>query len=307
MRGVFVLSLDCEGLWGRADQLQVLERRDINTRSLSDAYDFIARTLAANQLRSTCAFVSAFACDRDLLLSLLPDLERLDELRPGWLTHVLPRLGHQHAGALDGFEGHRFARQLSAEGHEIGWHGATHVPLDATTSAAAMDQELNISGRIARSLGRIATSVVFPRNLVGHLPRLRKEGFRNFRAAPARGQLARVSGIAAEWNVLASADHDMPHVQDDWCVIPAGHFLNWPSGPRAAVPVQVTVQRWTSMLRDAAQRGGIVHMWFHPHNLITAPAMRESFSRILQIAGTLVRSGDLENLTMADLQERCGV
>jgi hypothetical protein len=58
------------------------------------------------------------------------------------------------------------------------------------------------------------------------------------------------------------------------------------------------VQRWKSLLKHAVETGGYVHMWFHPHNLISSPAMVHSFREIMAYAGDLVRSGDLLSLTM---------
>jgi hypothetical protein len=44
-------------------------------------------------------------------------------------------------------------------------------------------------------------------------------------------------------------------------------------------------------------------MWFHPHNLITAPLMKVAFDEILREVGELIRSGDLVSLTMAEANE----
>ena len=41
-------------------------------------------------------------------------------------------------------------------------------------------------------------------------------------------------------------------------------------------------------------------MWFHPHNLITAPAMQGAFEQIMKEVGQLVRSGDMVSLTMCE-------
>jgi len=92
-------------------------------------------------------------------------------------------------------------------------------------------------------------------------------------------------------------------MRDGWHVSPSGFFLNWPAGVRSLVPVPVTIRRWKSLLREAVDRGGYVHMWFHPHNLITAPLMKVAFDEILREVGELVRSGDLVSLTMAEANE----
>lgn len=46
-----------------------------------------------------------------------------------------------------------------------------------------------------------------------------------------------------------------------------------------------------------------VHMWFHPHNLITAPAMRWVFADLMREVGQWVRTGDLVNLTIAEAND----
>jgi hypothetical protein len=54
------------------------------------------------------------------------------------------------------------------------------------------------------------------------------------------------------------------------------------------------------MLRSAITQGGYLHMWFHPHNLITAPAMKLAFEEVIGHVGQLVKAGDLINPTMTE-------
>ena len=56
-RGVFVLSLDCEGKWGVADHLGGNSML-INDRSLLDAYSYIHDELSDKKFKSTMAFTS---------------------------------------------------------------------------------------------------------------------------------------------------------------------------------------------------------------------------------------------------------
>ena len=98
-----------------------------------------------------------------------------------------------------------------------------------------------------------------------------------------------------------------PMRQGGWNVSSSGFFLNWPSGVRSLVPVSVTVSRWKSLLRSAVEQGGYVHMWFHPHNLITAPAMQSTFAQIMNEVGQLVRSGDMVSLTMSEANAHFGL
>jgi hypothetical protein len=65
--------------------------------------------------------------------------------------------------------------------------------------------------------------------------------------------------------------------------------------------MQITVHRWNAMLNRAMNHGGVVHMWFHPHNLLTAPAMRGTLRSILAQVSRYMKDGRLHNLTMAEL------
>jgi len=299
-KGVFVLSLDCEGLWGMADSQATMTDGVINDRTLEQAYDFLDRTLDRCGVRATAAFVSAFAAGRDVIGECLPEIRELAAMLPGWFSSLLPRLERGDAASLDGLEGRCHWQRLASAGHEIGWHGSTHIPLHDATPAVAVDIELALAHRLCSEIGGPGRSVIWPRNLVGHRPRVRAAGFTDFRAGPLPGRARRVASLLREFHILDRGSGDRPRCCEGWRVAPAGFFLNWPMGVRRVVPIQATVRRWKSMLRDAARTGGYVHMWFHPHNFITAPAMAEAFSAIVEEVASLVRSGDLLSLSMVD-------
>lgn len=296
-RAGFTLSLDCEGLWGMADQPGVVNTGLICDASLAQAYGLISRVLEVNGVKATCAFVSAFAAGAEALRAHLPLLRALASQSPTWFAHALPAI---ESGRLDGWFGAAFYTALRKAGHEMAWHGATHLTLADQTSADAVELELQLAAHLFKALGHSPRTIVFPRNLVGHLDRLQQAGFQTYRARPPAGVTGRLSGLLNEWNVFDGRVQARPLAQHGWHVSPAGFFLNWPSGARSLVPVSVTVSRWKSLLRSAVGRGGYVHMWFHPHNLITAPAMQGAFEQIMKEVGQLVQSGDMVSLTMSE-------
>lgn len=296
----FTLSLDCEGLWGMADQDDVVNADLINDVSLQSAYAFLLATLNRSNLKATAAFVTCFAAEPDAVRDNMPLFEQKAALNPGWFANVLPVL---RKGTLDGWKGVDFYRAMASAGHEMAWHGTTHLSLSDQTAPEALALELELTSKLLPTLGHTPRTIVFPRNQVGHLSQLRNHGFETYRASLPGGFTNRLSGLLNEWNIFDRHVMEMPRVEDSWHVSPAGNFLNWPSGVRALVPVSVTVRRWKSLLRTAAVRGGYVHMWFHPHNLITAPVMKVAFEEIMRFAGELVQSGDIVNLTMAEANE----
>jgi hypothetical protein len=295
-RGVFILSLDCEGLWGMADNPSLISSGRICQQALDDAYYFIISVLRDNGLTATCAFVSAFAVEPDVLYENLELIERLAESNPSWFASPLTAIRTRR---LEGWSASKIYHNLSSAGHEMAWHGTTHLPLSEGTPEQAVTLEVELGLRLLETLGARPRTIVFPRNRIGHLHQLRKAGFQTYRDSPREGWSGKLINFACEANVYSSCDMCPHELRNGWRVCRSGAFLNWPSGLRGIIPIDITVRRWKAMLRDAADRGGTVHMWFHPHNLITAPRMRTSFAEIMRYAGQLTRGGDIKNMTIA--------
>jgi hypothetical protein len=297
-KSVFTISLDCEGLWGMADNAALINSAVINESTLRNAYDFLLKTLSDVDLKATAAFVTAFASDWDAVRENRSLLEKMAGINPEWFINVLPVIQRCSTGGA--WTGADFYQLMFKAGHEMAWHGASHLPLNEKTSPEAVELELELASRLFQNLDQVPKTIIFPRNQIGHLNKLRTLGFTAYRASPKAGIVRRLSGLANEWNVFDGGTIENPMIESGWQVSPAGCFLNWPSGIRRLIPVSVTIKRWKSLLRHAAERGRFVHMWFHPHNLITAPNMRYAFKEIVSYAGELVRSGDLLNLTIAE-------
>ncbi len=283
-----------------ANNSAVIRSGVIDDARLRAAYEFIIRILSDNALNSTAAFVTCFAAEVDLLLEQIPLIEQLAALRPEWFTWILPAL---RQGKLDGWRGASFYRSMSSAGFEMAWHGATHLSLSEETPAHAVKLEIELASRLFPTLGDTPRTIVFPRRATGHLLQLRCAGFNSYRDPRSDGKFSRLGDLVNEWNIWDRGSADRPVMREGWCISPAGHFLNWPSGARALVPISATVCRWKSMLRNAVRHGSYVHMWFHPHNLITAPSMKIAFEEIARFAGQLIKSGDLVSLTIAEANQ----
>lgn len=293
----FTLSLDCEGLWGMADNNKIIRSGIINDLSLKNAYAFLIGTLSKHNLKASAAFVTCYAAESDAISDNISHLKNMAELNPAWFVHIISALS---SGKLDGWKGVDFYRLMSDAGHEMAWHGTTHLPISEKTSEIAVALELELANILLPGFSAQTKTIIFPRNQVGHLNLLQSQGFLTYRTGLPDHITNRVSNIFNEWNIFDNNVMDTPKIEYGWNVSPAGHFLNWPSGTRKMIPISITIKRWKSLLHYAIKNGGYVHMWFHPHNLITAPAMMIAFEEIMQYVGLLVKSGDLLNLTITE-------
>ncbi|MDP9348608.1 MAG: polysaccharide deacetylase family protein [Gemmatimonadota bacterium] len=297
-KGHFIISLDCEGKWGMADKLAPHWKRDLTNDRLIDAYTRLVSLLARHGIKATFAFVGAFTMSaeearenpswfsphlvggQDWLKQWRHDMERGNS--EGWFVPELVEIVRSHGV------------------HELGTHGFRHIPLDErTVSEDVFVQEIEHSRIVAGWRGYTISTLIYPRNRIGHAGRLRTlglVGYRDALAGPSKGLARQIGSLAAEINVFTSPQPDARPVAGI-VPIPAGHFLNWRFGARRYVPASVTIRRWRHMLDEAGERGGVVHLWSHPHNFINGDRMYEMFDAILETAAESVRGGRLENVT----------
>ena len=303
-KAVFTLSLDCEGLWGVADHLNE-STKAINQNSLAEVYTYISDVLSHYSISATYAFTSLFTQDEASILKYKDSIDSRVSTNDRWYRYISQMLADQN---FDGWLGRDFYLQARSAEHEIGWHGFTHHPLSADTHESIVKYELEESLRIAKQENLNLKSIVFPRNDIGHLKLFFSDGFKCYRKGiieQSKLYSNKYYRVLDEFNIF-KASESFPIVNENiLAALPAGYFLNWPSGPRKIIPTSVTNKKWSNLLSSASKKHQQVHMWFHPHNMITAPKMRDSFEYIIKKVSKGVAKGDLLNLTMKDFSEYC--
>ena len=152
-QGSFTLSLDCEGLWGMADNRQILSRGLINDGSLRMAYDYLLSVLGKYSVNATAAFVSAFAVDYSTLYEHMELVEHLGELNPAWFGSILSALKRRE---LNGWSGSAFYRSMSTAGYGNGLarsHAFAAIRTDIRTIGGARDRACIAVIRLAGAIG----------------------------------------------------------------------------------------------------------------------------------------------------------
>lgn len=299
----FILSFDCEGKWGMADQLEPYLQAHLTDQALVSVYDRLVTLLARYDVPATFAYVMAF--------TLTPDQRALfPQLAPGYGAGEDQWMAYHWADLAKGnnegwFQPHALDAVKADGRHEIACHGFCHRPLsEALISEKAAQAEIEAAQAVAKLKGVTLRTMIFPRNMIGHLPVLRRSGFVGYRALLPRpgGRVGQIAKLAQEFNVWAKPQNGAAVKPGELVEIPAGYFFNWRFGMRRRVPQAVTVKRWSNLLEHTVRGGGVTHLWLHPHNLITGPDTCRSLEAVL---ARVARLRDAGKLTIETQEQYC--
>ncbi|TFY96879.1 hypothetical protein [Ramlibacter rhizophilus] len=296
--GTFVLSLDCEGKWGVADQIAP-HHSMLSSRKLEATYRRLVEMLDRYGIEATFAFTTAFTLTRQQFRRLWREHGEDTARTSGWMTQAL---SHVDRDGGDGWFVPACLDAVSASrgGHELACHGFSHLPWrHPIASRAAAAAELSLTRCVPGFGADAVTTFVFPRNQLAHLDLLPAHGFTAYRDAPRGG--SRLATLARECGLWDRSETFTHCTSDPLARLPAGRFVNWRHGLRCVVPAAVTVQRWTHIIRDAQRTGGVVHAWTHPENFIDGHGMFEMFEQILQRVAQARAAGGLQVRTMRSI------
>jgi peptidoglycan/xylan/chitin deacetylase (PgdA/CDA1 family) len=211
-------------------------------------------------------------------------------------------------------------REVAATpGQELGTHTYAHLYCGerADNRYDAFRADLRSARAIMReTLGVEPRSVVFPRNQhdVALEEVLVQEGMPCFRGNPrgwmwaprcrGPGRLAARALRLADLYLPAGRSYttpwrDVPQPSGAFNV-PASFFL------RPGLPA-VTARRIARAIRVAAERGEIVHLWWHPHNYGVRTAQNLATVRsLLEVFDACRAARGMESLSMGEVASRCG-
>lgn len=285
-RGVVVMSIDTEQIWGYLDFLDEARFKAQYPNAPETHAKLLARLCAA-EVSATWLVVGGLAL-RDAavpadnsLWQCRSFLERLAEARPS---------------------------------QEIGLHGGlTHLIWKGSQfTRDAARRELKQGIDALEQLCGTPRSFSYPRNYEAYYDLLPEHGLNCFRGGPfglAWSLGATMPGaILRAWEELRGAaprpvwpSKFLPNL---W-TLPASLFL-YPIGPARTrlVGLRSRVERFARGLEVAARYGAVFHFCFHPENLAESPHGFPLFDDILERLVEARNRGDIEILTMSDVIAR---
>jgi peptidoglycan/xylan/chitin deacetylase (PgdA/CDA1 family) len=279
--GAFVISLDFELFWGMRDK-RTLEEYGAHIRGVRSALPRMLEAFERHGVKATFATVGLlYHSERNELLRSIPGV------RPSYHNAALsPYNGHMDTLGADEMEdpchyGASLIRLLLEHPqHEVACHTFSHYYcLEEGQTAEQFREDLRAAERAAKVFGVERRSLVFPRNQFNeaYLAICQEEGIVAYRGnetswmyaarnAEKESLFRRGLRLLDTWVPLSGANvHALPIGKERPVNVPASRFLR-PFHPRTALFEPLKLRRISTGMDRAAERGGMYHLWWHPHN-----------------------------------------
>jgi hypothetical protein len=195
---------------------------------------------------------------------------------------------------------------------ELGCHSFAHEDF-ASVNEDVAKESVRLSVAVVRCFGGPPRSWVFPRNRPGHLPLLKAHGLTCYRGTNSEwywrlrpAALAFAARMADDWFA-----HRPPVLQaclhDGLWEVPHSMFFAGTLGARGLVSLSRQVARAKKGI-EAARRGGVFHLWTHPHNLgWHTRSVLQALGEVLDAASRCRQAGDVQCLSMGEVASRAAI
>jgi peptidoglycan/xylan/chitin deacetylase (PgdA/CDA1 family) len=316
----FVISLDFELYWGVKDHVRIDDYRE-NLLGVRHAIPGMLSLFRQYDVHATWATVGMlFSETREQLIENSP------ALRPSYRNRTLSNYElMSDVGRDEESDPYHFAGSLirvirDTPGQELATHTFSHYYcLEAGQTVETFRADLQAAIQAAGRFGVQIRSIVFPRNQFRreYLETCVEAGLKAYRGNPRhwlyqpavsarekRAFLKRGLRLADNY-VNISGTHVQIEKEDSAGIVnvPASRFLR-PFSQRFRRFEAMRLRRIHSDLEATAQRGGLYHLWWHPHNFGANTAENLAFlERVLERFARLRETHGMQSLSMAEYAE----
>lgn len=310
MGGYFVLSLDTEIAWGTFDKggLEIYKKH-------FEAYRYNVKRLILllekYNIKATWAVVGHLFLDEC-------DGKHEEVLRPRYSWYGNKDWHNLDPGTNIKDNPYWYGRDIvkmimdSRVKHEIATHTFSHVVIgdpECTEDIAISQVEKDIE--IAKNFDINISSIVFPRNSVGHLDAISKLGINCYRGVQKTWYMNQKGINKRACHFIDEVMSITPYIpkyqellgQEKIVNIPASQFLAPYDGLWSIVPQRCRVKKGYKGIDKAIKDNGVYHLWFHPFNLGSSDKMFEDLENILKCVSDKIKCKELVNMTMQEMTE----
>ncbi len=314
-KGIFVISIDFELLWGVWD-VTTKEKYGDNIIGVKEVIPRLLDLFTRYDLKATFSTVGfLFAKNKDELLSAAPSIKP-NYSNPAYnvYTNEVNVIGNDETDDPYHF-GYSLFQLVKQSPHEIGTHTFCHYfCLEEGQNETEFDADIKAAKKIAETNGIKLNSIVFPRNQVNreYLPVLKDNNITVYRGSPdswiykprkfvAEVLFIRLCRLLDTYLPISGYNtHALKRATEYPINVPASHFLK-PYSPRLAWLEQLKIYRLKNEMTRAAQRGELYHLWWHPHNFGThIEENMNNLTALLDHFSFLQKKYGFKNLTMSE-------
>jgi peptidoglycan/xylan/chitin deacetylase (PgdA/CDA1 family) len=314
-KGIFVISLDFELLWGVWDVTSKDKYGD-NILGVRQVIPKLIELFAHYNFKATFATVGFLFCkNKEELATVIPDCKpKYSNGKYDVYTNEVAGIGNNETDDPYHF-GFSLFQQIKHSPHEIGTHTFCHYYcLEEGQSDKEFDADIKAAIKIADANGIILTSIVFPRNQIKHeyLSILKSNGVNVYRGSPtswiykprkftAEVLFIRLCRLLDTYLPLSGYNTHVIKKEDGLPVnIPASRFLK-PYNKSLARLEKMKLNRIMKEMTVAAKKNELYHLWWHPHNFgVNISENMANLTVILNHYKTLQTKYGFTNCTMKE-------
>lgn len=297
MTANLIISLDCEGKWGLSDK--PLETKKFTNLNLINTYKKIDKFFTKLQIPVTYAFVGSLILNENEK----KNYECFYDLKECYSKPLINYLKSDEENKKEGWFVPELYYLINKDINEVACHSFSHLSFSKYKEKSIIDKEM-INCKLVEKYKKIKfKTFVFPYNEIAHLDKIEEYGFNGFRYHKIlkKNITTKAKNLFNEWNVWEKVYNQNEYNEKlNLVKIPGGFFFNWRFKWRKyLIPELVTYVKWKNLINYAIQHDKTLNLWFHPHNILTAPSTFNVLKKVILEANRMRDKGKLNIITQA--------
>ena len=294
MSANLIISLDCEGKWGLSNQPKLI--KEFTNQNLIKTYKKINYLFNKLSIPVTYAFVGSFILNNEEK----KNFDCFDSLDNCYSAPLVNFFNDDEQNKKEGWFLPEIYELVNNELNEIASHSFSHLLFNEKLNNNIIEKELNNCNLVAKLKKKKFETFIFPYNKISNLESIKKYGFKGYRNHKdyKRNFNHRVKNLLNEWNIWGNFSEHLNNLHDDLIQIPGGEFFNWRFKMRKyLIPKNITIMKWKNYLNQAVKFNKTLNLWFHPHNILSAPSTYDVLKEIVYEAYKMRENGKLNIIT----------